>query len=118
MLDLIRGLLQDPEYCRRVGDAARNHVLTNHTYRHRAEQLLETMCQSLKLSAPRHEDYFPALMSLSLLDTALRSVGRATSNASGGRSKRVLGQMISVAMIAVAAGISLIEYCQERFRRK
>ena len=118
LLEVIRSQLQDPEYCCRIGDAARTHVLTNHTYRHRAEQILETMCQSRKLPAPRPEDYFPALVSLSLLDAALRSVGRATSNVSGGRSKKLLGQMIYAALITVAVGISLIERFQEFLRRK
>jgi hypothetical protein len=118
LLALIRSLLQDPECCHRTGDAARHHVLANHTYRHRTEQLLDTMRESIKLPPPRQEDYFPALMSLRLLDAALLSVGRTAANASGGKRRRIVGWVTNIVMITLAAGVSLIEYLQDFLRRK
>jgi Glycosyl transferases group 1 len=117
VLALIRSLLQDPERCQRVSYAARLHVLAHHTYQHRAEQLLETMRQSHKLPRPRHEDYFPALISQRLLDEALRSVGRAVSSTSGSGYRRVAGQVANAVMIAFAEGISLIERLRGFIRR-
>lgn len=117
LLSLIRSLLEDTERCQRVSYAARLHVLANHTYQHRAAQLLETVRQSQKLPSPRLEDYFPALISLRLLDEALRSVGRAVSSTSGGGYRRVVGQVANNVMIAFAEGISLIERLRSILRR-
>lgn len=117
LLALIHSLLQEPARYQRIGDAARRHVLAHHTYLHRAFQLLETMRQSIKLPPPCHEDYFSALMSLKLLDAALHSVARAVTCNTGGKHRRVVGQMANAVMIAFAEGISLIERFRDFIRR-
>jgi hypothetical protein len=118
LLTLIRGLLQDPERCSRIGDSARRHVLEKHTYHDRAENLLKIIRQSRKLIPPRQEDYFSALLSLKLLDSVLRSAGRAISFSSGSKHTKVVGNVAMIILMVLAGGVGVIERLRDFFRRK
>lgn len=117
LLALIRGLLQDPERCRRIGDAARRHVLENHTYRHRAERLLDLVRQSRKLVALRPEDCFSALVALNLSGAAVASAGRALVCSSGGVYTKLLGRLASLALLSLAVFLGALDKMRDLFRR-
>lgn len=117
LLALIRGLLQDPERCRRIGDAAHRHVLENHTYRHRTERLLDLVRQSRKLVAPRPEDCFSALVALNLSGAAVASAGRALVCSSGGVYTKLLGRVASLALLGLAVVLGALDKMRDLFRR-
>lgn len=117
LLVLIRKLLQDPERCRLVGEAARLHVLNHHTYIHRAGNLVGVARQAHKGARPSAVDYLPALLSMVLLGAALRSVGRALSSTSGGKVTRIMGKVSGAIVLALAAGLSLFERFLDAVRR-
>jgi len=109
LLVLVRELLQDPGRCRLVGEAARIHVMNNHTYIHRAAGLVGVVHQARKGASPSLVDYFPALVSVVLLGAALQSVGRALSSTSGGKVTRIMGKVSGVIVLALAATVGLLE---------
>jgi glycosyltransferase involved in cell wall biosynthesis len=117
LLDLIRSLLENAERCRRIGDAARIHILEKHTYLHRAEQLLGIVRKSSKLSAPRPEDFFSAFLALNLLDAALDSAGRGLAQTSGGMYSKVVGGGAGMLLSGIGKVLGIIELVRSAFRR-
>lgn len=116
LLSLIRSLFQNSERCRRIGEAARVHVLENHTYRHRAQYLLGVVRHSSKLAPPRPEDYFSALLALNLLDAALGAVGQALALTSGGMYGKVLGGGAARLLTGIGGVVGALERVRSFFR--
>lgn len=117
MLELIRGLLQDPERCRRIGDAARRLVMEKHTYRHRADYLVSALQQALKLARPRPEDSFAALVALSMPDSALTAAGLALKRTPGGRYDKTIGQVVALLLSVLSDVLSVFERVRGFLRR-
>jgi hypothetical protein len=84
-------------------------VLECHTYLHRAESLLDSARQSVKLAVPRREDYFSALLALDMLDAALGTVGLALTATTGGVYRKVMGAALAVVLLGLAGALKLIE---------
>jgi hypothetical protein len=116
LLAQIRDLLQDPERCHRIADAARRHVLAHHTYRCRAARLLELAQQSNKLSPPRPEDGFPVFLALNLLDAAVACAGRALALSSGGMFGRVVGRSTALLLAGLAVVLGVLDKMRGLFR--
>ena len=109
LLKVVHELLADPARREAIGKAARQRVLECHTYQHRAESLLESARQSVKLSAPRREDYFSALLALDILDAAMGTVGRALNSTTGSVRRKVIGSALAVVLLGLAGVLKLIE---------
>jgi hypothetical protein len=114
LLDLVRANLADPERCEVMGRAARQRVLDRHTYRHRADSLLETVGQSAKLEGPRPEDYFPVFLALNLLGATLSAAGQAMFASSGGVYRRVMGGALALVLFGLSGLVRLIERLRGR----
>ncbi|MFM2074260.1 MAG: hypothetical protein RJB34_565 [Pseudomonadota bacterium] len=117
LCSLIHGLLQDPERCSRIGDAARQHVLAQHTYRHRADQLLDVIRQSRKLAPPVAEDHFSALLALNMLGAALAAAGRALMLAPAGRYDKATGELAALLLSILGWGVTMLERVRGLLRR-
>lgn len=115
LLKVVRDLLADPTRRAAIGEAAREHVSGCHTYSHRAASLLKAAEQSIKLPAPRQEDYFAACLSLNLLSGALRAVGRAMVFSSGGAYRKVMGGTAALMLYGLASALGVIEWARARF---
>jgi hypothetical protein len=109
LLEVVHALLADPARCEAIGQAARQRVLECHTYLHRAESLLDSARQSVKLAVPRREDYFSALLALDMLDAALGTVGLALTATTGGVYRKVMGAALAVVLLGLAGALKLIE---------
>lgn len=114
LLALVRALLADPARCEAMGQAARQRVLERHTYRHRADSLMEVVQQSARLTPPRPADYFPALLSLNLLGAALTYAGRAMTVTPGGAYRKVMGLAAAAVLYGLAGVLNLIERIRDR----
>lgn len=117
LCSLIRGLLQEPERCRRIGDVARQHVLASHTYQHRVERLLILVGETRKLVTPRPEDFFSALLALNLQSSAVACAGRALGNSSGGIYNKVIGKGTALLLVGLAAVLGAFEQARSFVRR-
>lgn len=117
LCSLINGLLQDPERCRCIGDAARKHVLASHTYKHRVERMLTLVGGARKLVTPRPEDFFSALLTLNLQSSAVACVGRALAYSSGGRYNKVTGRVAALLLAGLATVLSAVEWARSFVRR-
>lgn len=118
LLTLIRSLLQDPERCRGIGDAARRQVMERHTYQHRAESLLDLLRQSCKLAPPSSADYFLAMLALNIFDAALVSAGQAFKHRSGGRFDKSVAQLIANLLSVLGMAVSVLERARAFLRQK
>jgi glycosyltransferase involved in cell wall biosynthesis len=114
LLQVVRDLLADPKRCALIGESARKHVLEHHTYRHRAQSILNSLGRSKKLSSPRPEDYFAACLSLNLLSGALRMAARAIALPTGSAYRRYVGSVLSGVLLGLSAGLSIIERVRVR----
>lgn len=117
LCSLIRGLLQDPDRCRRIGDAARQHVLASHTYQHRVERLLTLVAETCKLVTPRPEDFFSALLALNLQSSAVACAGRALVCSSGGTFNKVIGRVAALLLTGLAVVLNAFERARSFVRR-
>ena len=118
LLTQIQELLSNPERCRRIADTARRNVLENHTYKHRAEQLLNFVQQSCKHSVPRPEDGFPVFIAMNLLDAAVACAGRALATSSGSVFDKLIGRVAGLMLAGLAVVIGILEKLRILFRRK
>lgn len=117
LCSLIHGLLQDPERCSRIGDAARQLVLARHTYKHRVERLIAIVGKTRKLTPPRPEDYFSVFLALNLLGAAVACAGRALAFTSGGMYDQVTGRVAALLLAGLAASVNTIDRARDLFRR-
>lgn len=118
LCSLIHELLQDPERCSRIGEAARQLVLARHTYRHRAERLLAITGEAGKLARPRLEDFFSALLALNMQSSALACAGRAFVHSSGGVYSKAIGRVVAVLLVGLAAVLDVFERARSLVRSK
>lgn len=109
LIRVMRSLLADPSRCAVMGEAARQHVLTRHTYLHRAQRLLDIVGQTRKSTAPGPEEYFSACLSLNLLSEALRMAGRAFTTPTRGAYRRGVGAVVSLLLNGCAAALRVVE---------
>ena len=56
----IDSLLADDERREKIGARAQKHVLSHHTYRHRAENIVSVLAATVHRVKPGPEDYLPA----------------------------------------------------------
>jgi hypothetical protein len=101
--DLVRlasELLAEPERLQIIGEAARKHVLANHTYQHRADELVARLRSETGRLCPADSDIFSACVALGLTADALRAAGRSFCRKGGGRFQRILdvsvGQLLKI----------------------
>jgi hypothetical protein len=92
LLGLARKLLADPARLRAIGDAAQACVLADHTYQHRADQIVAQVRAAEKAPTPTAVDVFGACLSLGLTAEALRVAADALALTGGGRFQRALGK--------------------------
>ena len=101
LIALIKELSSDPERCRRIGEAARRHVLDNHTYAHRMSRLLEQAGACVKQERPSPDAYFAVFMALRMPADSLKAVHDAFNWETAGR-----GQQFAIGL--VRCGLSLL----------
>jgi len=109
LLDLIRSLLRDPERYRHCGHSASRHVLDNHSYRHRADRLLDFERHSFKQTAPRPKDYFSAFFSLNLFFDVADCVARAAAFKSGGVYEKPTERVAALLLGGLARVVSAFD---------
>lgn len=113
LLTLARALVADPAKCEKMGRAARQRVLEQHTYLHRANALMTDLKLSVKLARAEPENYFSALLALDMLGAALRAAALAMAGASGGMYRRLAGGITAF----VLNGMGLLLSQLERIRK-
>ncbi|MGQ0555894.1 MAG: CgeB family protein [Nitrospiraceae bacterium] len=115
LIQVVRGLLADPQRCAAISKSAHCHVLEHHTYRHRAQSLLAVAGQCEKLSPPCPEDYFAACLSLNLLSDALRMAAQAITMSTGSSYRKYVGKLLVLLLNWTAHVLNFVE--RMRFRR-
>ena len=71
LVRVIQNLLSSPNLVEQVSKSVKKKIAKNHTYNHRATQLLETICSVDKLDPPNFLDYFAVYICLRLYPLAL-----------------------------------------------
>lgn len=74
MLAKFKMVLRDPVRCRSIGDAARERVLSQHTYDHRVEQIVQTCRAMAKSRRPSRGEMIDAFAALNMPAEALVQV--------------------------------------------
>jgi glycosyltransferase involved in cell wall biosynthesis len=115
LIQVMRGLLADPQRCAAISKSAHHHVLEHHTYRHRAQSLLAVAGRCEKLSPPCPEDYFAACLSLNLLSDALRMAAQAITMSTGSSYRKYVGALLVLLLNWTAHVLGFVE--RMRFRR-
>ena len=118
LLKIVRCLLADPARCAAIGARARQRVLERHTYRHRADAMLQLVANSSQVAAPRQEDYFAACLSLNLLSGALDAAANSFALSKAGLYRRYLGKFLFYTLKILALIVSLIERVRSLNRSK
>jgi hypothetical protein len=77
MLSTIDSVLADERSRERIGARAQSHVLSGHTYRHRAEKIVETLSAAERLVKPGPEDYLPAYHELRYPEAVMLEASRS-----------------------------------------
>lgn len=107
---LIQELVAQPEEIERIGHCARQHVLENHTYSHRAKELLQRLGVCTKLAKPGPEDYFSVFVSLRMANEALLAVEQSFDWKNSGAAQKVISCMIRSAIKGLRAIVSVSEH--------
>jgi len=110
LITLIREMRAEPEQCHRIGEAARRHVLENHTYTHRAGSLLEQVGNCLKSPMPTPDAYFAVFTMLRMAEGSLQAAAAAFDWRGAGRVQRLIGTL-------VRAGLRLLNLVVTFFER-
>ncbi|MCP9447195.1 MAG: glycosyltransferase [Nitrospira sp.] len=110
LVAIVKELLSDSVRCALMGDSARRHVLERHTYRHRAQRVLEVIKQGVKRARPEPEEYIAVLLALNLLSDAIQVLARSLSCASKGRYRRYAGWIVGGLLCGVAGMLGVIEH--------
>lgn len=114
IIQVMRGLLANPQRCAAIGESARRHVLEHHTYRHRAHSILAVAGRCEKLSPPCPEDYFAACLSLNLLSEALRMAAQAITVSTGGSYRKYIGALLAFLLNRTAHVLGFVERTRSR----
>jgi hypothetical protein len=77
LLAAIDSLLADDEKREQIGARAQRHVLSGHTYRHRAEKILDVLATTAHRVKPGPEDYLPAYHLLHYPEAVLSEASRS-----------------------------------------
>ena len=109
LLALIRELRSNPHWCRRLGDAARCHVMKNHTYAFRARSALEKIVLCEKSATPTPDAYFAAFTSLRIADGALSAAMDAFDWRTAGPSQWFLAWMIIGGLLLLTLGTRVVQ---------
>lgn len=107
--NLIQVVLEAPGEWARIGHAARQHILENHTYSHRAKVLLEQVIVCSKFAKPGPEDYFSAFVSLRIANEALQAAEACFDWKSAGAAQGFVASVIRCALKAVRAPVYTLE---------
>ncbi|MHB8742007.1 MAG: CgeB family protein [Sulfuricaulis sp.] len=107
LLRAIEMLRQDPARGQEIGAAARGHVLSQHTYAHRAKALLVTVESCKKGATTTADSYIAALAALSIPEGVLWAVRDLLAQMGGGCVQRLTLKFLGagIAGLAVAAGL-------------
>lgn len=116
LLETTRSLLADPDRLRAIGDAARSHILANHTYQHRADLLVSQLQSAALQVRPQASEIFAACLSLGLIADALYVAGEAMGSVGGGRFARIFGTVSKGWILAAAAIIARVEWLRQTLR--
>jgi len=77
MLSAIDSVLGDESKRESMGSRAQRHILANHTYRHRAEKILETLSAAEHRVRPGPADYLPAYHELRYPEAVMLEASRS-----------------------------------------
>lgn len=110
LLQLVRELLADPVRLQSMSEEARSHVISSHTYQHRADELVSKLHASSERTCPSPSDVFAACVSLGLTADALRIAGTAVTSVGGGRFQRLLGTFAARCLRVLAAIVSVADH--------
>lgn len=110
---LVEDLLADPERIAGLGWAAQRHVLTHHTYRHRAVEMLEALANDARCARTDAADEFAACLSLNLAADALAAAARAFD---GADARRVVAHPAACGLRGLAHLAGVAEVVLRRMR--
>jgi len=100
LLSAIDSVLADDRKRERIGTRAQRHVLTGHTYRHRAEKIVDVLAATTHRVKPCPEDYLPAYHLLrypeAVLSEASRSLAAMRAQGDGNPVLTLVGRLLSV----------------------
>ena len=110
LLQIIDGLLKEPERIQSLGRAARKVVIERHTYHIRAIEMIKILKSCTKLKQPSKLDIFTALLSMRLLAPALKYLAIYLKTQEGGRASLVTYRMAASVITATAILIYGIDW--------
>ena len=108
VINLVKGVLAQPEKIERIGLQARTEVLEKHTYIHRAQEILNISQECKKLQHPHLVDYFPVLINLGLSMDALAVAKKVLVNTQAGRRQKLVNLLFASALEAILIPARLI----------
>jgi hypothetical protein len=114
LLGTVRALLDNPARCDTMSQAARQRVLERHTYRHRADALLDEITRAAKLTPPEPDSYFSAFLTLNMLGPAMHAAGRAVIAAPASMYRRIVGTVAATVLHGLAVLLDLHERLRNR----
>jgi len=117
LISLIRQLSEDPERCRRIGEAGRRHVLESHTYIHRASSLVARVETCKKSAQPAPDAYFSVFIALRMSAEALQAATDAFDWQGGGPGHRVASAFARAGLKMLNRGSTIVERARSGFAR-
>lgn len=115
LLQLIEVLRNDSDRCNKIGQTSQQYILQNHTYAHRVKALLDITSANKKMAKPTSGDYFSALLTLVIMDGALKMVAQSFV-LPGNAKNRMYGTPIRSTLMLLAYMVGFGESCLRLFR--
>lgn len=109
LLRKVSDIVQDRDQLRAIGAAAQSLVLSNHTYAHRASDLIEHLKQARIMVKPSPGDVFAGCLALGLTADGLRAAARATEQVGGGRFQLLMGRSAALWIRLAATLVAVID---------
>lgn len=116
LIALLRELSRDPERCRRIGEAARRHVLEGHTYAYRANSLLERAGACVKSANPAADAYFAVFIAMGMAAEALQAATAAFDWRERGHGQRLVAGMARAGLSMLTFGAKALERARKLAR--
>ena len=112
MLSAIDSVLGDEHKRERMGSRAQRHVLANHTYRHRAQKIVDVLGATPHRVKPGPEDYLPAYHLLRYPDAVLLEASRSLA---GMRTQGDRNPVLAL-IVPLLSGLAGLLECAYRLR--
>ena len=114
---LVKELLQDPSRCREIGETARSHILSQHTYAHRAHEIIKIINSNTEKKKIIPEFYISALLAQGFIGGATLEFSSLIERSLLTGRVKWLADMAALVIKMLAYGIGYVELIKRKLRK-